>query len=84
MHHVSVTDGRSVTEIWGRDQPKHMELGVGGKTKNVDLLGDENLNIVMYTQKVEEIVKIVKASNVFHEPFGLNVFCAAICDVDSK
>ena len=53
MHHVSVTDGRSVTEIWGRDQPKHMELGVGGKTKNVDLLGDENLNIVMYTQKLK-------------------------------
>ena len=35
--------GRSVTEIWGRDETKNMDLG-GDETKNVDLLGDKYSN----------------------------------------
>ena len=41
-----------MTEIWGRDEIKNMDLG-GDETENVDLLGDENSNMVMYKQKAE-------------------------------
>ena len=43
--------GRSVTEIWGRDEMKHMDLWGGDETKNLDLLGDENSNLALHTQK---------------------------------
>ena len=37
---TTMQHGRSVTEIWERDE-----------IKNMDLLGDENSNIVMHAQK---------------------------------
>ena len=43
--------GRSVTEIWGRDEMKNVDLWGGDETTNLGLLGDETSNRVMYTQK---------------------------------
>ena len=43
--------GRSVTEIWGRDEMKNADLWGGDETQNWELLGDETSNRVMYAQK---------------------------------
>ena len=48
---AATVHGRSVTEIWGRDKIQNMDLWEGDETKNLDLLGDENSNMVIHTQK---------------------------------
>ena len=41
--------GRSVTEIWGRDEIKNMDLREGGgETKILNLSGDKNSNMVKH------------------------------------
>ena len=49
--HITTKHGRSVTEIWERDEMKNATFGGGDETKNLDRLGDETSNRVMYTQK---------------------------------
>ena len=46
--------GRSVTEIWGKDEIKNVECaprGGGGRNKEFRPFWGRNLNMVMHTQK---------------------------------
>ena len=38
---VCFTHGRSVTEIWGRDEIQNMDLGGGGRNNEFGLLGGQ-------------------------------------------
>ena len=65
--------GRSVTEIWGRDETKNRDLGGGGRNQRCGLLGDENSNMVSCIhEKLKSWScngKNVKESDVFSRAF---------------